>query len=193
MRGTQHPTGTNPAKSAPSAPPATDTDRIPHAPTAVRTPCADADPDLWFAERPAELNLAKALCAHCPIKAACLAGALRRGEPWGVWGGEIVQQGVVLAYKRGRGRPSNADRRLGLVTRVADAEAEGDDAAGAVGLGTGRRGSRRRARRPVAVVAATAVGLEPDIRDRGDGGGVLGGAAGVTRPDTAGTFHSRSA
>jgi hypothetical protein len=87
--------------------------------TTGRTPCANADPELWFAERPAELNLAKALCAHCPIKAACLAGALDRREPWGVWGGEIIQDGVVLAYKRGRGRPSNADRRLGLVTRVA--------------------------------------------------------------------------
>jgi len=86
---------------------------------ADRTPCANADPELWFAEQPAELNLAKALCAHCPIKAACLAGALDRGEPWGVWGGEIVRQGVVMAYKRGRGRPSNADRRLGLITRVA--------------------------------------------------------------------------
>jgi WhiB family transcriptional regulator, redox-sensing transcriptional regulator len=87
--------------------------------TTGRTPCASADPELWFAERPAELNLAKALCAHCPIKAACLASALDRREPWGVWGGEIIQDGVVLAYKRGRGRPSNADRRLGLVTRVA--------------------------------------------------------------------------
>ena len=84
------------------------------------TPCAKSDPDLWFAERPAQLNLAKVLCGQCPIKAACLAGALDREEPWGVWGGEIVQQGVVLAYKRGRGRPSNVDQQLGLVTRVAE-------------------------------------------------------------------------
>ncbi len=76
-------------------------------------PCSTADPDLWFAERPVELGLAKAICAGCPIRAACLAGALDRREPWGVWGGEIVEHGVVLAYKRGRGRPSKADRRLG--------------------------------------------------------------------------------
>jgi WhiB family redox-sensing transcriptional regulator len=85
----------------------------------TRTPCGNSDPELWFAERPAELKLAKALCAQCPIKAACLAGALDRQEPWGVWGGEIVREGVVLSYKRGRGRPSNADRERGLVTRVA--------------------------------------------------------------------------
>ncbi|HZZ50384.1 MAG TPA: WhiB family transcriptional regulator [Pseudonocardia sp.] len=86
----------------------------------IQTPCRTADPDLWFAERPAQLNEARALCANCPIRQACLEGALQRLEPWGVWGGEIVHEGVVLAYKRGRGRPSNSDRALGLVTRIAD-------------------------------------------------------------------------
>jgi len=82
--------------------------------------CADAAPELWFAERPADLMRAKTICAGCPLRAACLAGALERREPWGVWGGEIVENGVVLAYKRGRGRPSNADRKRGLVTVTAD-------------------------------------------------------------------------
>jgi hypothetical protein len=91
----------------------------------TQTPCRTADPDLWFAERPTQLDVARALCADCPIKQACLEGALERAEPWGVWGGEIVQEGVVLAYKRGRGRPSNADRALGLVTRIADRQRQG--------------------------------------------------------------------
>ncbi|MDQ2708443.1 MAG: WhiB family transcriptional regulator [Actinomycetota bacterium] len=85
-----------------------------------RPACAGADPALWFAERPAELSTAKAICAECPIRAQCLAGALERREPWGVWGGEIIEDGVVLEYKRGRGRPSDADRRLGLATITAD-------------------------------------------------------------------------
>ncbi len=89
-------------------------------PTADRTPCTSTDPELWFAEQPARLAVAKELCAGCPLKQSCLAGALDRREPWGVWGGEIVEDGVVLAYKRGRGRPSNAERRLGLVTMTAD-------------------------------------------------------------------------
>ncbi|GAA4875367.1 WhiB family transcriptional regulator [Saccharopolyspora cebuensis] len=67
-------------------------------------PCS-ADPDLWFAENPQELELAKARCADCPIRSACLAGALSRGEPWGVWGGEILERGAVIARKRPRGRP----------------------------------------------------------------------------------------
>nr|WP_245645924.1 WhiB family transcriptional regulator [Pseudonocardia acaciae] len=80
-------------------------------------PCREAeDADLWFADAPADLERAKALCAGCPIKAECLAGALRRGEPWGVWGGEIFQRGSVIARKRPRGRPSKAalarDREL---------------------------------------------------------------------------------
>lgn len=62
-------------------------------------------PDLFFAESPALLARAKALCADCPLRRACLEGALERGEPWGVWGGEVVTQGRVVAFKRGRGRP----------------------------------------------------------------------------------------
>jgi WhiB family transcriptional regulator, redox-sensing transcriptional regulator len=72
-------------------------------------PCRSDDADLWFAESPAELERAKALCTGCPIRAACLAGALEREEPWGVWGGEIFQRGVVVPRKRPRGRPSKAD------------------------------------------------------------------------------------
>jgi WhiB family redox-sensing transcriptional regulator len=68
-------------------------------------PCRVGDPDLWFAESPAQLEHAKSLCAQCPVRSACLAGALDRGEPWGVWGGEIFDHGVVIARKRPRGRP----------------------------------------------------------------------------------------
>lgn len=72
-------------------------------------PCRLHDPDLWFAESPAELERAKKLCAGCPLKAECLASALSRQEPWGVWGGEIVERGEVITRKRPRGRPSKAD------------------------------------------------------------------------------------
>ena len=72
-------------------------------------PCRSGDADLWFAEAPKELERAKALCTACPIKAECLAGALQRAEPWGVWGGEIFERGTVIPRKRPRGRPSKAD------------------------------------------------------------------------------------
>ena len=68
-------------------------------------PCRRENPELWFAENPADLELAKAFCADCPLRAACLAGAVERREPWGVWGGEIFERGSVIARKRPRGRP----------------------------------------------------------------------------------------
>lgn len=78
-------------------------------PTDYPLPCWTASPDLWFAESPADVEAAKALCVPCPLKDACLAGALERKEPWGVWGGQLVLQGVVVPRKRPRGRPRKAD------------------------------------------------------------------------------------
>ena len=62
-------------------------------------------PDLFFAESPLDVARAKALCQDCPVRAACLADALNRGEPWGVWGGELFLNGTIIASKRARGRP----------------------------------------------------------------------------------------
>ncbi|MGH8882493.1 MAG: WhiB family transcriptional regulator, partial [Stackebrandtia sp.] len=61
--------------------------------------------DLWFADTPTELEFAKSLCTDCPVKVECLAGAMDRQEPWGVWGGEIFEAGAIVARKRPRGRP----------------------------------------------------------------------------------------
>ena len=68
-------------------------------------PCRKFDPDLWFSDSPAQLELAKSLCGDCPLRVECLAGAVERNEPWGVWGGELFVAGAVVAHKRPRGRP----------------------------------------------------------------------------------------
>jgi WhiB family transcriptional regulator, redox-sensing transcriptional regulator len=73
--------------------------------TLPAVPCHVGDPDLWFAESPVDLERAKALCAECPIRRECLDAALDRAEPWGVWGGEILDRGTIVARKRPRGRP----------------------------------------------------------------------------------------
>jgi len=68
-------------------------------------PCRVYNPELWFAESPSDVEQAKALCRDCPVRSMCLDGALERREPWGVWGGELFLQGVVIPRKRPRGRP----------------------------------------------------------------------------------------
>jgi len=71
----------------------------------INLPCRVKDPELWFADSPAELELAKSHCLGCPVRAVCLSGAIERREPWGVWGGEIFERGAIVARKRPRGRP----------------------------------------------------------------------------------------
>lgn len=67
-------------------------------------PC-QTRPLIFFAERYADAERAKALCRGCPVRTTCLAGARERKEPCGVWGGEVFVDGTVVAAKRGRGRP----------------------------------------------------------------------------------------
>jgi WhiB family transcriptional regulator, redox-sensing transcriptional regulator len=68
-------------------------------------PCQIHDAALWFAEIPTDLERAKALCADCPARLACLGGAIQRREPAGVWGGQIFDHGQIVTHKRPRGRP----------------------------------------------------------------------------------------
>lgn len=72
---------------------------------ADRPPCETAARDLWFADEPDDIAAAQRLCRGCPVRTPCLAGALERGEPWGIWGGEIFHGGVVVAAKPRPGRP----------------------------------------------------------------------------------------
>ncbi len=77
-------------------------------PSGSALPCTD-DPELFFAESPDDVEFAKSLCLGCPARMACLAGAMERREPWGVWGGELFLRGEVVPRKRPRGRPRKTD------------------------------------------------------------------------------------
>jgi len=72
-------------------------------------PCSD-NTALWFSEQPADLELAKASCRTCPLRRPCLAGAVERAEPFGVWGGEIFEKGKIVPFKRARGHPGRRAR-----------------------------------------------------------------------------------
>ena len=61
--------------------------------------------ELFFSEQLDDIAAAKSFCQECDVKEHCLAAALDRREPWGVWGGELFVNGKVVAQKRKRGRP----------------------------------------------------------------------------------------
>jgi WhiB family redox-sensing transcriptional regulator len=65
---------------------------------------------LFFSEELQDIARAKRICAECPVIEPCLAGALERHEPWGVWGGQLILNGRILANKRRRGRPPKTPR-----------------------------------------------------------------------------------
>lgn len=69
--------------------------------------CKGADPDLFFdapAERvtayKARVAKAKAVCAGCPVRAACLAYALDSGQDYGIWGGLTEDERRALRRQR---------------------------------------------------------------------------------------------
>ena len=82
--------------------------------------CADPRASLthlFFSEDLIELARARAICSLCAVREPCLRRALERREPWGVWGGELVIDGAVVADKRGRGRPPKTPGRGSSSTR----------------------------------------------------------------------------
>jgi WhiB family redox-sensing transcriptional regulator len=51
----------------------------------------DSDPDAWHPDagetRGPRAQHAQQVCWDCPVRKECLAGALARNEPYGIWGG----------------------------------------------------------------------------------------------------------
>lgn len=68
-------------------------------------PCRTNESDLWFSDTATDISKAQAMCRACPLVAECLAGAIERNEPWGIWGGELFERGQVVAQKKPKGRP----------------------------------------------------------------------------------------
>lgn len=83
--------------------------------------CADGNgtlTHLFFSDIPLNIARAKAICAKCSLAASCLEGAVERQEPWGVWGGELIENGRVVVNKRPRGRPPKHPRPVVLIDEV---------------------------------------------------------------------------
>jgi len=75
---------------------------------------------LFFSEEPFDIARAKAICVRCVARPYCLAAAIERAEPCGVWGGEIFVEGAPVQEKRRRGRPPRVPRPPLVVNEVPD-------------------------------------------------------------------------
>jgi WhiB family transcriptional regulator, redox-sensing transcriptional regulator len=51
--------------------------------------CRGVDPEIFYpaSDDDADTDAAKAICAHCPVREACLEHALTAREREGIWGG----------------------------------------------------------------------------------------------------------
>lgn len=91
--------------------------------------CADGNgtlTPLFFSDHVIDIARAKAICAKCVLRERCLTDALEREEPWGVWGGELLSGGRIVAVKRPCGRPPKHPRpelvvdEMGVVSPAAE-------------------------------------------------------------------------
>lgn len=49
--------------------------------------CREVGGDTWFPDAGGSTREAKRICADCPVRLQCLNYALKRNEPFGIWGG----------------------------------------------------------------------------------------------------------
>ena len=92
--------------------------------------CADGNgtlTPLFFSDHVLDIARAKAICAKCALAESCLADALDREEPWGVWGGELLSMGRIVANKRPGGRPPKRPRPPVIVDELGVVETDARD------------------------------------------------------------------
>jgi len=66
-----------------------------------RAACRGADTDLFFPERGESTKTAKATCAQCDVRSACLDFAIAHRIKFGVWGGMSDRQRRQVMRERG--------------------------------------------------------------------------------------------
>jgi len=97
-------------------------------PTVIRTAgprCADGNGTLtalFFSDDLVDIGRAKAMCEKCALRGNCLADAMDREEPWGVWGGELLLNGRIVTSKRACGRPPKRPRPVLVIDEMGPVE-----------------------------------------------------------------------
>ena len=64
--------------------------------------CREEPPSLFFPSDGAGVDIARQLCATCPVKEPCLEYALRNKIDHGVWGGASERERRRIARRRRR-------------------------------------------------------------------------------------------
>lgn len=62
-----------------------------------RAACRGTNAELFFPSPEEDPATAKAICADCPVRLACLGFALDNGEKYGIWGGFTERERARLA------------------------------------------------------------------------------------------------
>jgi WhiB family redox-sensing transcriptional regulator len=65
---------------------------------------------LFFSDDAIDIARAKAICRRCALHDECLSAALERSEHYGVWGGQLLMDGVIVDDRPRRGRPPKSPR-----------------------------------------------------------------------------------
>ena len=66
----------------------------------TRAACKGVDPDIFYPASDEEADEAKAICASCPVREACLEYALANRERDGVWGGATERERRRIVRQR---------------------------------------------------------------------------------------------
>jgi WhiB family redox-sensing transcriptional regulator len=62
--------------------------------------CRDKPPSMFFPSDGVGVEIARRICADCPVKTPCLEYALRHGVDHGVWGGTSERERRRIARQR---------------------------------------------------------------------------------------------
>jgi len=57
-----------------------------------RAACVGHPPHIFYVERGHDASKARAVCASCPVRLACLRHAIETGNRFGVWGGATTKE-----------------------------------------------------------------------------------------------------
>jgi WhiB family redox-sensing transcriptional regulator len=72
----------------------------------ARGNCRDQPPSTFFPSDGVGVEVARRICATCPVKSPCLEYALRNGVDHGVWGGTSERERRRIARQRRLARSS---------------------------------------------------------------------------------------